>query len=485
MTLLFRLAITFLIGGLVSSAVFVYASFATDELEEHIEMLTWKSAFYDASGIQAARRASEITIQNYRFVSYVNASDSETLARATRSYISLLMRTWSFMTGPGVSSLSEIRFANWDGAEIFYDEQDQLEDMRATLARIIPEVLGISLTEFIGLDMSQTIGGREDDPAIVRKLERHISEIDPTVVMLASLETFDQLLVIQRAYKRFAQHFAEINQLNLKEFNSYHKWLPMILVAIFVGQFGIFVITGYVDLFVIRMTRASRKYHFRMTLACLAAVCSGLGFTADQILIQTESYQNQLSLSHVRQTEEFRTRQLFEREIRDITLKWSEAHGGLVNHIRTGDVNEVAKYVAYRELILLPDLVEHLRSGEYFQLMELNQREAFMTLSNHVKKLNDIFSVEIDNQDTATQIQEQILQYWIRNGDELYSLLVAVQNALSVGKNTAYDQANETYFLIGDLGERSLLLIVTSVVLQAISLFCILMILREDPETPI
>jgi len=108
-----------------------------------------------------------------------------------------------------------------------------------------------------------------------------------------------------------------------------------------------------------------------------------------------------------------------------------------------------------------------------------------MTLSNHVKKLNDIFSVEIDNQDTATQIQEQILQYWIRNGDELYSLLVAVQNALSVGKNTAYDQANETYFLIGDLGERSLLLIVISVVLQAISLFCILMILREDPETPI
>ena len=477
MTILFRLAIVFLAGGLFSSVAFVYFTKLKDDLTDDINLVTLNQSNYNSKGIEAVRRALEITTSIYRFYAYVPLVDMHT-EWAKTALASNMIKNWTFINSL-TSDINKTEFSSFDGQIIVFPEVQRMVDLEGSIDEIAKETLGMTVNqirEFTGNQeelLDEYVKG-DDVGGIVGLL----SKVSTNSIIKANKSTQAHLIEMYKGLKVLEKHYASINKQNFIELEKLNNKIPWIILLVFVGQFGVFVITGYVDFSMYRAKKKTSDYRKNLFVAGAAVILSGSGFVADQVLLQMQNNVARLQLSQAQHLEDFRTKRIFANELREIHLKLGEVIEGSTLHLEALRLSIVSSIIPNLVMIPLVEVVHHLECCGTFEKTEIFDSKSFQQL----KKLHDDIA-EIQKENDGGDVEENISNYFFDHINSTHVALQVLQNEINREKAYALSRATNVYGTVQKLGSNILMLLAISAMAQGLALFLVLVLLRRDPET--
>jgi hypothetical protein len=468
MTLLFRLALVFLFGGIFSSCSYVYLKNEVGDLEDRLESRNFYLGYVDREQLKYTLRASELAYSSFMFQAHTKFDDSVAFYNAKHRLVSMLIQDWTLTTNSleqpwfkgvldNISELSREQKLKIYGANT--DDLERLDSIKKSINAQSLRILGIPSSEI------EIATGQWDRTSYANDSQSYIDSAD---------ETFADLLIMSRVFEVFRDDLKKERKAIVNAIRDQYDQLPYLIVILFIGQFGIFIITGYVDWAILRRAKQEANFRFRMILACCAAVASGVGFIADQILLHLENQQSQILLDYNWSRAQYDIKGDFFRETHDLVTKSGNA---LAEIYQLDEARLPAAYAfAKQHLMVIKHVVDHFSSSAIVVDTPVYQTTSFSELMSHRDMINQL---------SAEENEGNLVQYWGNNVEGILGLFKHLKNDISNDLQGTFERFNALFAELQKLGDRSLYLIVVSVLLQAISLFLIIVILREDPETPV
>ncbi len=267
---LFRISITFLLGSLMVAITFGYFLYQRDVLKKDLITKTEIKENAINGQISTLKRFVNHNYKTHKFFLYPTSKNKEIRKDL---YTTHLIKELQFLS------------RNMIGLGNKFEHPEKKKIIAKNIKSIVTAWNNLyPITEQEILD-SPTISLNKDQIQQVKNISSStLFEVSKSIKLFH---------IDLQNYWRIGSKLHEINiQKVLKELNKIQEKMLIVIILIFVGQIGIFLVTGYLDLSIIRTDKNHPRYRYRLITCIFAMVFSASAFAIDQGLIHLSNIES-------------------------------------------------------------------------------------------------------------------------------------------------------------------------------------------------